>query len=44
MEALIEEVGAEKIMPVHTESMEWFETRWPNKLVTAADRLPGSIG
>jgi len=30
---VIEEIGAKKIMPVHTEHAEWFEERWGDKLV-----------
>lgn len=43
MEAMIDELGAEKIMPVHTEDLEWFEQRWPDKLVVAADGIPRAI-
>jgi ribonuclease J len=37
LERLIEEIGAERIMPVHTEHPEWFEQRWGNKVIRVAE-------
>jgi hypothetical protein len=38
------QIGAEKIMPVHTEYPEWFEKRWGDKLVMAREGSPIQIG
>lgn len=43
MEAMIDEIGAERIMPVHTEDLAWFEERWPDKLVVAAEGIPRTL-
>ncbi|MGH2759716.1 MAG: MBL fold metallo-hydrolase RNA specificity domain-containing protein [Actinomycetota bacterium] len=42
LEALIEELNPDTILPVHTESIDWFERRWPNKLLegTALTTMP----
>ena len=36
MEWLIETINPGKIVPVHTQKIEWFEKRWPGKVVRAA--------
>jgi mRNA degradation ribonuclease J1/J2 len=33
MEWVIETVNPKKILPVHTQKFEWFEQRWPEKVV-----------
>jgi len=33
LEELINQIGAERILPVHTEHPEWFEQRWSKKVV-----------
>jgi ribonuclease J len=35
MEWVIETVNPKKILPVHTQKLEWFEQRWPEKVVRA---------
>lgn len=35
MEWLIETVNPTQILPVHTQKLGWFETRWPEKVVRA---------
>jgi ribonuclease J len=35
LEELINEIGAERILPVHTEDPSWFQNRWGSKVVTA---------
>lgn len=40
LERLIEEVGAEQILPVHTEDLDWFQQRWPTRVVAAAHGEP----
>ena len=44
LEKVIEEIGATKIMPVHTEHPEWFEERWKGKLVMAKEGQSVSVG
>jgi hypothetical protein len=36
MEWVIETVKPARILPVHTQKLGWFETRWPEKVVRAA--------
>jgi len=36
MEWVIGTINPAKIVPVHTQQLEWFEQRWPDKLVRAA--------
>jgi ribonuclease J len=43
LEELIEGIGAAKVMPVHTESLGWFQARWPDKLMVAADGVPAVV-
>lgn len=43
LEALIDEVAPDRIVPVHTESLDWFETRWPTKLVSVAEGVPATL-
>ncbi len=40
LEKVIEEIGAKKIMPVHTEHPEWFQVRWGGRLVMAKEGIP----
>jgi ribonuclease J len=40
---LIEEIGARRIMPVHTENLSWFEERWAGRLVRAAEGVAVTI-
>ncbi|MBA3443500.1 MAG: exonuclease [Gemmatimonadales bacterium] len=35
LEGLIEQIGAERILPVHTQQPEWFERRWAEKIVSS---------
>ncbi len=35
LEGVIEQIGAERILPVHTQQPEWFERRWAEKIVSA---------
>jgi ribonuclease J len=35
MEWVIETIAPEKILPVHTQQVGWFEARWPEKVVRA---------
>jgi ribonuclease J len=43
LEGLIEQIGAERILPVHTQHPEWFEQRWAKKLVEAGYGTPARI-
>jgi ribonuclease J len=33
MERVIETIGAERLLPVHTQKLGWFEERWPGKVM-----------
>ena len=44
LETVIEEIGAKKIMPVHTEHPEWFEERWKGKLIMAEEGKSITLG
>ena len=35
MEWVIETIDPERILPVHSQKLEWFESRWPGKVVPA---------
>jgi ribonuclease J len=35
LEQLIEQIGADRILPVHTVNLDWFEQRWEERLVKA---------
>jgi len=35
MEWLIETIKPERILPVHTQKLDWFEQRWPRKVIRA---------
>ena len=43
MQAMIDEMAPEKILPVHTTSLDWFEQRWPDKIVEARYGVPVTI-
>ena len=43
LQGLIEEIGAERILPVHTEHPEWFEKRWGSKVVRVAEGVPVAL-
>jgi ribonuclease J len=36
LEELIEQIGAERVLPVHTETPEWFEKRWGQRVLVTA--------
>jgi ribonuclease J len=36
LQALIETIAPYRILPVHTESLDWFQKRWPGKVMVAA--------
>jgi len=40
LQGLIEEIGAERILPVHTEHPEWFEKRWGKRVVRVGEGVP----
>jgi mRNA degradation ribonuclease J1/J2 len=40
MKWLIETIDPEKIVPVHTQKLGWFEERWPDKVLTARYGIP----
>lgn len=44
LEGLIEEIGAERILPVHTEHPEWFGERWGKKVVRVVEGVPAVLG
>jgi len=44
LEKVIEEIGAKRIMPVHTEHPEWFEERWGDRLEMAKEGVSVSLG
>jgi ribonuclease J len=35
MEWVIETIGAERLLPVHTQQLGWFEKRWPGRVIEA---------
>lgn len=37
LEAFVEEINPGKIIPVHTESLEWFRSRWPGKVIAVPE-------
>jgi len=43
LEGLIEEIGAERILPVHTERPEWFEEKWGERVVRVGEGAATSI-
>src|SRR5207249_12234677 len=43
LQGLIEDIGAERILPVHTEHPEWFEQRWKNKVVRVEEGVPVTL-
>ncbi len=44
MEWLIETINPAKIVPVHTQSLEWSEERWPKRTVAAKYAEPLTFG
>ena len=40
LQELIEWIGADRILPVHTEHPEWFEQRWGARVVKTAYGVP----
>ncbi len=44
LEKVIEEIGAKKIMPVHTEHPEWFEERWGDRLIMMKEGVSVTVG
>jgi len=40
LEGLIEDIGAERMLPVHTEHPEWFEKRWGKRVVRVGEGVP----
>ena len=36
MEWVIETIAPKRILPVHSQKLSWFATRWPEKLVATA--------
>ncbi|MGH7545898.1 MAG: MBL fold metallo-hydrolase [Gemmatimonadota bacterium] len=44
LEALIERIAPERILPVHTQRLDWFEERWPKKLIVARYGEPVRLG
>jgi len=44
LEALIEQIGAERILPVHTTELGWFERRWGERIVKTEYGVAQSVG
>lgn len=44
LEALVDQIGAERILPVHTEKPEWFEARWGERVVRTNYGVAQRIG
>ncbi len=44
MEWLIETVNPEKIVPVHTQRLDWFRDRWPERVAHAEYGVPVRFG
>jgi ribonuclease J len=40
MEKVIATIGAERLLPVHTQKLGWFEQRWPDRVVRAGFGVP----
>ena len=40
MEWLIETIGPARILPVHSQQLGWFESRWPDQVIHAAHGQP----
>jgi ribonuclease J len=43
METVIRTIGAERLLPVHTQKLGWFEERWPGTVMTCAYGTPVRI-
>jgi ribonuclease J len=43
LEELIEQIGAQRILPAHTEELEWFAKRWGEKVLRAAYAVTTSV-
>jgi len=43
MEWVIETIGPERLLPVHTQQLGWFEKRWPGKVIEARYGMPVAI-
>src|SRR2546425_6856063 len=43
LQGLIEEIGAERILPVHTEHPEWLAKRWGEKVVRVEEGVPALL-
>ncbi|MBI4513959.1 MAG: MBL fold metallo-hydrolase [Gemmatimonadetes bacterium] len=44
LEQLIETISPERILPVHTEHLDWFQARWPGKVAVATYGKAVSLG
>jgi ribonuclease J len=44
LEELIDQVGTQWILPVHTEELGWFQTRWKEKVVRATYGASAKVG
>ena len=44
LEKVIEEIGANRIMPVHTGHPEWFEQRWEDRLIKVKEGQAAQVG
>lgn len=44
IEAMVDEIGAERILPVHTENLGWFTERWPEQVIVAPYGEPVRVG
>jgi ribonuclease J len=40
MEWVIQTIGAERLLPVHTQKLGWFEQRWPGQVIEARYGVP----
>ena len=43
LQGLVEEIGAERILPVHTEHPEWFDERWGKQVVRVQEGVPATF-
>jgi ribonuclease J len=44
LEELVNTIGAERILPVHTQDLGWFENRWGKKMIAVGHGVAAELG
>ena len=44
LEGLIDQIGADRILPVHTQHPEWFDQRWTDRVLRAGYGVLAALG